>query len=359
MVCFPIQSATALPIRRGPRGGGRQRLLAGGAPAPATSLVGGGPGLPLGVSAWLRLRPSPPPRRVSGHDLPAPPALGALGGGSRTALHRLVPAAFPPRGCTPRPSSAAPLPYPFSPPAPPEPPTRPRAPATSSAAGAEDFIALRGLRRARREAPALVWPAEPRPGRGCWVLHDRALGSPRPCAGKVRPGDTAGRASLSPVEIKHRMGMGGGVWQRPGLDWGGSSCARPGGGCVFQLLPLTRAYIQRWHESGVAAVRPLRSPRLGPSGTGKREVLGLDSWAGGEGARVTLPCLENINLHVKVRAGPGPATGSPRPWRQDHGAVQNGSGEGAGAQSSRRGASRGTRWGGRQQVWRPGDVEIC
>lgn len=73
------------------------------------------------------------------------------------------------------PGSAAPLPYLSSPPVPPEPPTRPRAPVTSSTAGAEDFIALRGLRRARGEAPALVWPAEPRPGRGC-----RLLGAARP-----------------------------------------------------------------------------------------------------------------------------------------------------------------------------------
>lgn len=67
-------------------------------------------------------------------------------------------------------------------------------------------------------------------GAGCWVLHDRALGSLRPRAGEVQPGDTvAGRASLSPVEIKHRMGMGGGVWQRPGLDWGVPPVPAPGG----------------------------------------------------------------------------------------------------------------------------------
>lgn len=76
-------------------------------------------------------------------------------------------------------------------------------------------------------------------GAGCWVLHDRALGSPRLRAGEVQPGDTvAGRASLSPVEIKHRMGMGGGVWQRPGLDWGGSSCAHPGGVAFFSCSHL-------------------------------------------------------------------------------------------------------------------------
>lgn len=186
--------------------------------------------------------------------------------------------------------------------------------------------------------------------------------SPRLPTAVCRQGAARGhrRESLAVTSgDKAPYGDGGRRLAAAGAGLGGFLLCPPRGGCVFQLLPLTRAYIQRWHESGVAAVRPLRSPRLGPSGTGKREVLGLDSWAGGEGARVTLPCLENINLHVKVRAGPGPATGSPRPWRQDHGAVQNGSGEGAGAQSSRRGASRGTRWGGRQQVWRPGDVEIC
>lgn len=85
----------------------------------------------------------------------------------------------------------------------------------------------------------------------------------------TRPCRAAGKALLSPVEIKHRMGMGReGVWQQPaagsgrGLGRGGSSCARPGVLHV-QLLPLTRAYIQRRRESGVprpAAARPLWSP---------------------------------------------------------------------------------------------------
>lgn len=81
--------------------------------------------------------------------------------------------------------------------------------------------------------------------------------------------------------------------------------------------------------------------------------------AGGKGARVTLPCLENMNLHVKVGVGPCPGCQVPRLWRQDHGAVQNGSREGAGARSSWCGASLGTCSGGRQQVGSPGDVEIC
>lgn len=208
---------------------------------PATSPVGGGPGLPLGVSARLRLRPSPPPRRVSGHNLPAPPAPGAPGGGSRTALHRLVLAAFPPRGCTPHPGSTAPLPYPSSPPVPPEPPTRPRAPATSSAAGAEDFIALRGLRRARGEAPALVWPAEPRPGRGCRLLG-AARPSPRLPAAACRRGAARGHRGRESLAVtsgdKAPYGDGGRRLAAAGAGLGGSSCACPGGVAFFSCSHL-------------------------------------------------------------------------------------------------------------------------
>lgn len=118
-----------------------------------------------------------------------------------------------------------------------------------------------------------------------------ALGYTRPCR-------AAGKALLSPVEIKHRMGMGReGVWQQPaagsgrGLG-GGVSCARPGVLDV-QLLPLTRAYIQRRRQSSVprpAAARTLRSPCWGEraAACGPGHAPGNTvSWAGlpGRGAR--------------------------------------------------------------------------
>lgn len=107
-------------------------------------------------------------------------------------------------------------------------------------------------------------------------------------------------------------------------------------------------------HAGGSEQQPAARPR-----TRKHHVLGWTPGAGGEGARVTLPCLENMNLHVKVGVGPHPGHRVPWLWRQDHGAVQNGSGEGSGTRSSRHGASLGARSGGRQQVRSPGDVEIC
>lgn len=128
---------------------------------------------------------------------------------------------------------------------------------------------------------------------GSWRPPDSALPGqqppaphmPSPWASEVQPGGrvgtgvlsytrpcrAAGKALLSPVEIKHRMGMGReGVWQQPAAGSGrglagGSSCAHPGVLHV-QLLPLTRAYIQQRRELGVprpAVARPLRSPCWG------------------------------------------------------------------------------------------------
>lgn len=162
----------------------------------------------------------------------------------------------------------------------------------------------------------------------------------------------------------------GEVRQRPGLDEGVSSCTRPGGS-YLQLLPLTGAYIQRWCESGGAAAgggEALAVPTLGmeraaargPGSTGKHAVLGLRRRAGGGGerARVTLPCLENINLHVKGRAGPIPATGLPGHGDGITKLYKMGAGRvpGPGAASAGR---HGARWGGRWRVRSPGDVEIC
>lgn len=194
----------------------------------------------------------------------------------------------------------------------------------------------------------------------------------RECPGTPRPHHVAGRALPSPVEIKHRMGMEReGVWQQPVASSGrglaeGSSCTCPGFLHV-QLLPLTRAYIQQRCESGVPAAGSSEAPAVPMLGGGSKQQPAAPATcratprpgAGGKGARVTLPCLENMNLHVKVGVGPCPGCQVPRLWRQDHGAVQNGSREGAGARSSWCGASLGTRSGGRQQVGSPGDVEIC
>lgn len=117
-----------------------------------------------------------------------------------------------------------------------------------------------------------------------------------------------------------------------------------------------------------AAARPLRSLCWGgerAAACGPSHALGnTTSWgwapgAGGKGAQVTLPCLENMNLHIKVGVGPRPGHWVPQLWRQDLGAVQNGSGEGAGARSSCHRVSLGVHLGGRQQVRSLGDVEIC
>lgn len=250
----------------------------------------------------------------------------------------------------------------------------------------------------------LVWPAEPQPGcsHPCRVLR-AGLGGRRRCPGQqppaprtpsprasevqprgrggtgvlryTRPCRAAGKALLSPVEIKHRMGMGReGVWQQPaagsgrGLGGGVLLCPPGGFACsaapTYQGLHSTAARVgcPTAGSSEAPAVPVLRgaSSSLRPQPrTRKHHVLGWTPGAGGEGARVTLPCLENMNLHVKVGVGPHLGHRVPWLWRQDHGAVQNGSGEGSGTRSSRHGASLGARSGGRQQVRSPGDVEIC
>lgn len=163
----------------------------------------------------------------------------------------------------------------------------------------------------------------------------------------------------------------GEVWQRLGLDEGVSSCTRSEGFCISGCSHLPGLYIQRWCGSGGAAAggsEALAVPTLGmeraaacgPGSTGKHAVLGLRCRAGGGGerARVTLPCLENINLHVKVRAGPIPATGLPGHGDRITKLYKMGAGRvlGPGAASAGR---HGARWGGRWQVRSPGDVEIC
>lgn len=191
----------------------------------------------------------------------------------------------------------------------------------------------------------------------------------------TRPCRAAGKALLSPVEIKHRMGMGReGVWQQPaagsgrGLGRGVLLCSPGGFACsaapTYQGLhsTATRVGCPTAGSSEAPVVPVLRGARssLQPQPrTRKHHVLGWTPGAGEKGARVTLPCLENMNLHVKVGVGPHLGHRVPWLWRQDHGAVQNGSGEGSGTRSSRHGASLGARSGGRQQVRSPGDVEIC
>lgn len=117
-----------------------------------------------------------------------------------------------------------------------------------------------------------------------------------------------------------------------------------------------------------AAERPSRSPRSGWSERRPAAPAALEStrsWGcaagrggGGERARVTLPCLENINLHVKGRAGPIPATGLPGHGDGITKLYKMGAGRvpGPGAASAGR---HGARWGGRWRVRSPGDVEIC
>lgn len=134
----------------------------------------------------------------------------------------------------------------------------------------------------------------------------------------TRPCRVAGKALLSPVEIKHRMGMGReGVWQQPAAGsgrglagGGGSSCARPGVLHV-QLLPLTRAYIQRRRESGVpqpAAARPLRSPcwgeraaACGPATHQETPCPGLDSRGGRRGGSSHFTLFREYEFTCKSR----------------------------------------------------------
>lgn len=192
--------------------------------------------------------------------------------------------------------------------------------------------------------------------------------------GYTRPCCVTGKALLSPVEIKHRMGMGReGVWQQPaagsGRGLGGGILLCPPGGFACSAAPTYQGLHSTAARVGCPTAGSSKAPAVPMRGassslrprprTRKHRVLGWTPGAGREGARVTLPCLENMNLHVKVGVGPHSGHRVPWLWRQDHGAVQNGSGEGSGTRSSRHGASLGARSGGRQQVRSPGDVEIC
>lgn len=175
------------------------------------------------------------------------------------------------------------------------------------------------------------------------------MGTGVPALSPSRPRRVAGGALLSPVEIKHRMGMGReGVWQQPtagsgrGMAGGvlGVLLRPPGEGFACSAAPT----YQGLHSAAARVGCPNGRWQRGPCGphaaggassslrpqpcAGKHRVLGPGSRGGGEGVRVTLPCLENMNLHVKVGVGPRPGHRVPQLWRQDHGAVQNGSGEG-------------------------------
>lgn len=137
--------------------------------------------------------------------------------------------------------------------------------------------------------------------------------SPWPCC-------VAERALPSPVEIKHRMGMGKeGGWQQPAASLGGGGAGEGillhlprEGVCVFSCshLPgLTFSSSASWvsqqplcwgGQRAAAAAAPGHMP-------GNTTSWGQAPRAGGEGARVTLPCLENMNLQVKVGVGPCPS----------------------------------------------------
>lgn len=146
------------------------------------------PGPPLGVPA--RPGPSPPPRRASGHDLPAPPAPAA--GPARPFIasppQRSPGSAFPPAAplsrSRPRPPSAPPSPPPG--PAAGCPCQQPAATGTETRPVLRTLLHREGCGGHLGKPHAPVWPAEPRPGFGCRCLRP----SPR-----LRPG--RGRVPVS------------------------------------------------------------------------------------------------------------------------------------------------------------------
>lgn len=223
---------------------------------------------------------------------------------------------------------------------------------------------------ASRAAAGLRLPVPESFGCPVPVSRSRARGRDGGASRATGGSRVAGRASLSPVEIKHRMGMG-----RFGSGWGWTRGFLPAparGGFVFPAAPTYRGFTFSGGADRAArqpaAARPLRSPRSGWSERQPAAPAALEStrsWGcaagrggGGERARVTLPCLENINLHVKVRAGPIPATGLPGHGDRITKLYKMGAGRvlGPGAASAGR---HGARWGGRWRVRSPGDVEIC
>lgn len=145
----------------------------------------------------------------------------------------------------------------------------------------------------RAAAAASLRASEVQPGgTGCRGGHrsarappamPRGQGSPAVTSGDKAPyGDGEGRRSAT---ARGRLRRGG---------WRGALLRPPGGGLHVQLLPLTRAYIQRRRESGVPAassseaLRPRaggqRAADRGPQPCArKHHTLGLGSRGGGQG----------------------------------------------------------------------------
>lgn len=168
--------------RRGPRGDGVQQLPAGGAPIPAACWAPWAAARCPGTARSIAATPQGLRARLTGSASP--------GSGSRTALHRLAPAAIARLRV---PTGGPSFPFPSSPSqCPPLPPPGPAAgcPCQQPAAtGTETRPVLRTLLHregcgghlGKPHAP--VWPAEPRPGFGCRCLRP----SPRlrPSRGRV------------------------------------------------------------------------------------------------------------------------------------------------------------------------------
>lgn len=211
-------------------------------------------------------------------------------------------------------------------------------------------------------------PARCSQGTGCRGGHRSARAPRAMLRGQESPAITSGDKAPYGDGEGRRLATARGRLRKGG--WQGALLRLPGGGCMFSCshLPgLTFSGGASRVSQRPAAARPC-VPVLGGSeqqpvapshAPGNSMSWGWAPRAGDKGAQVTLPCLENMNLHIKVGVGPRPGCRAPQPQRQDHGAVQNGSREGAGARSSLCGASLGARSGGRQQVRSPGDVEIC
>lgn len=133
----------------------------------------------------------------------------------------------------------------------------------------------------------------------------------------TRPCRAAGKALLSPVEIKHRMGMGReGVWQQPaagsgrGLGRGGPPVLARGF-CMFSCSHLPGLTFNG-DASRVSHGRQQRGP-CGPRAEGSEEqpaapathqetpCPGLDSWGGGKGGSSHFTLFREYEFTCKSR----------------------------------------------------------
>lgn len=190
--------------------------------------------------------------------------------------------------------------------------------------------------------------------------------------GYTRPRRVAGKALLSPVEIKHRMGMGReGVWQQPAAgsgSWRGNPPVPARGFCMFSCSHLPGLTFNGG-ASRVSHGRQQQGP-CGPRAEGseqpaapathqKHHVLGWTPGAGGRGGSSHFTLFREYEFTCKSRGWAPSRPPSPLAVETGSRSCTKWSGEGSGTRSSRHGASLGARSGGRQQVRSPGDVEIC